>query len=167
MLTKLAVSLAVLAALAAAPAAAGDGPGPFAQQGGPGVLVPPIDKSGPLRIVAIPANAAADTVLEQIQTKDGQIRNYTDILGAYGIPAIVYTDGGDSLSQDGRTLVLGQTGIGATSGFLVYDAKTLRLTNSVTLPGSFAFDALSPDASRMYLVQYKQAKYGDYAHYVV
>ena len=168
MLTKLAVSLAVLAALAAAPAAAGDGPGPFAQQGGPGVLVPPADgKSGPLRIVAVPANAGANTVLEQIQTKDGQIRSWVDILGAYGIPSITYTAGGDSLSQDGRTLVLGKAGAGAPSGFLVYDTKTLRMTNSVSLPGSFAFDALSPDASRMYLIQYTQGKYGDYAHYVV
>ena len=167
MLTKLAVTIAVLGALAVAPAAAGDGPGPFAQQGGPGVLVPAVDKGGPLRIVAVPANAGANTVLEQIQTKDGQIRMYTDILGAYGIPSITWTAGGDSLSQDGRTLVLGQTGIGPTSGFLVYDTKTLHMTKSVTLPGSFAFDALSPDASRMYLVQYMRGKYGDYSHYIV
>lgn len=168
MLTKFAVSIAVLGALAAAPAAAGDGPGPFAQQGGPGVLVVPANgKSGPVRIVAVPANGGADTVLEQIQTRDGQVRGWVDITGAYGIPSITWAAGGDSLSQDGRTLVLGQLGIGSPSGFLVYDTKTLRMTNSVTLPGSFSFDALSPDASRMYLIQYKQAKYGDYAHYVV
>ena len=168
MLTKLAVSLVVLAALAAAPAAAGDGPGPFAQQGGPGVLVPPADgKSGPLRIVAVPANSGRDTILEQIQTKDGQVRMYTDILGAYGIPGITYFAGGDSLSQDGRTLVLGKAGAGAPSGFLIYDTKTLRMTNSVSLPGSYSFDALSPDASRMYLIQYTLGKYTDYAHYVV
>jgi hypothetical protein len=165
MLTKLAVSIAVLAALAAAPAAAGDGPGPFAQQGGPGVLVPGIDKGGPLRIVAVPANAGANTVLEQIQTKDGQIRMYTDILGGYGIPGITYFAGGDSLSHDGKTLVLGKAAAGPPSGFLIYNTKTLRMTNSVTLPGTFAFDALSPDASRMYLIQYTRA--GDYAHYVV
>jgi hypothetical protein len=165
MLTKLAVSLAVLAALAAAPAAAGDGPGPFAQQGGPGVLVPSVDKSGPLRIVAVPANAGANTVLEQIQTKDGQVRYYVDVLGSYGIPSITYAAGGDSLSRDGRTLVLGATQPGVSSGFLVYDTRTLRMKNGITIPGTFAFDALSPDASRMYLIQYTLA--GDYAHYVV
>ena len=166
MLTKLVVSLAVLGALAAAPAAAADGPGPFAQQGGPGVLVSPVDsKSGPLRIVAVPANAGANTVLEQIQTKDGQIRNFVDILGAYGIPSITFFAGGDSLSHNGRTLVLGKAGAGPPSGFLVYDTRTLRMTNSVCLPGTFAFDALSPNASRMYLIQYTRA--GDYAHYVV
>src|SRR5258708_21532467 len=162
MLTNLAVSLVVLAALAAAPAAAGDGPGPFAQQGGPGVLVPPMDKGGPLRLVAVPANAGANTVLEQIQIKDGQIRSWVDILGAYGIPSIGISARGDSLSQDGRTLVLGKAQYGAPSGFLVYDTHTLRMTNSVTLPGSYSFDALSPDASRMYLIQYAQGKYGDY-----
>ena len=168
MLTKLAVSIAVLAALAAAPAAAADGPMPFAQQGGPGVLAPAADgKSGPLRIVVLPANAGRDTIIEQIQAKDGQVRMYTDILGAYGIPSITWGAGGDSLSQDGRTLVLGTASAQAPSGFLVYDTKTLRMKDSVSLPGAFSFDALSPDASRMYLVQHLNAKYGDYAHYIV
>jgi hypothetical protein len=165
MLTKLAVSIAALAALAAAPAAAGDGPGPFAQQGGPGVLVPGVDKGGPLRIVAVSANAGANTVLEQIQTWDGQVRFFVDVLGSYGIPSITYAAGGDSLSHDGRTLVLGATQPGLSSGFLVYDTRTLRMKKGITLPGAFAFDALSPDASRMYLIQYTLA--GDYAHYVV
>lgn len=167
MLTKLAVSIVVLGALAAAPAAAGDGPGPFAQQGGPGVIVPAVDKSGPLRIVAVPATNGTNTVLEQIQTKDGQVRFSVDIVGAYGIPSIVYGAGGDSLSQDGRTLVLGQAGVAPTSGFLVYNTKTMQMTDSVALPGQFSFDALSPDASRMYVIQYLGAKHGDYAHYVV
>src|SRR5579859_5342676 len=114
MLTKLAVSIVVLGALAAAPAAAGDGPGPFAQQGWPGVLVPPVDKSGPLRIVAVPASGGANTVLEQIQTKGGVVRVSLDTGGAYGIPSLVYGADGDSLSQHGRTLVLGNVGIGAT-----------------------------------------------------
>ena len=35
------------------------------------------------------------------------------------------------------------------------------------LHGSFAFDALSPDASRLYLIQHTEAANGDYAHYVV
>jgi hypothetical protein len=167
MLTKLAVSLAVLAALAAAPVAAGDGPGPFAQQGGPGVLLSPVGKSGPLRVVAVPANSGANTVLETIQAKDGQIRSWVDILGSYGIPSINWAAGGDSLSHDGRTLVLGTTQTGPPSGFLVYDTRTWRLKNGVSLRGAYTFDALSPDASRMYLIQYTRARYGDYAHYIV
>ena len=167
MVTKLAVSIAVVAALAAAPAAAGDGPGPFAQQGGPGVIVPAFDRGGPLRIVAVPATNGTNTVLEQIQTKDGQVRYSVDIFGAYGIPSIVYGQASDSLSHDGRTLVLGQVGIAPTSGFLLYNTRTLRMTDSVALPGQFSFDALSPDASRMYVIQHLNAKYGDYAHYVV
>jgi len=165
MFTKFAVSVAVIAALAAAPAAAGDGPGPFAQQSGPGVVVPAIGKSGPLRIVAVPANAGANTVLEQIQTKDSQVSGYVDILGGYGIPSITWSAGGDSLSHDGRTLVLGQLQPGSSSGFLIYDTRTLRMKQAITLPGAFSFDALSPDASRMYLIQYTLT--GDYAHYVV
>jgi hypothetical protein len=63
--------------------------------------------------------------------------------------------------------VLGQTGVAPTSGFLLYDTGTMRMTDSVALPGQFSFDALSPDASRMYVIQHLDAKYGDYAHYVV
>jgi hypothetical protein len=158
---------AVLVLLVAAPLAAADGPGPFAQQAGAGVVVPPAAELGPLRIVAVPADSGQDTVLEKIGTTDGQLRTWVDIVGAYGLPSITLTTGGDSLSHDGRTLVVESVGAGPSSGFLVYDTRTLRMTSSVTLPGSFTFDALSPDASRLYLIQYTRAASGDYAHYVV
>ncbi len=52
-------------ALCLAPAALASGPTPFAQQGGPGVLSP----DGSLRYLAL--GAGANTVLAQVQTKDG------------------------------------------------------------------------------------------------
>jgi hypothetical protein len=163
MLRRLCLCLAVLGALSVAPAAAGDGPGPYALQGGPGVLSR-LHGGPPLRYVTIGANASQDTLLEAIQTNDGQIRSWTDIAGAWGIPAITYGDS-SSLSHDGKTLVLGETQSG--SSFLVYALPSMNLTNSVVLKGSFAFDALSPDASRMYLIQYTQASSGDLSHYIV
>ena len=153
--------------LVAAPVAAADGPAPFAQQDGPGVLLAPSGKAGPLRVVALPASGGADTVLATIQAKDGQVLTSLDIRGSFGIPMINWTLGGDSLSRDGRTLVLGKTQPTSPSAFLVYDPRSFRLKQQIELPGAFSFDALSPDASRMYLVQYTLSKLGDYAHYVV
>jgi hypothetical protein len=168
MTRRLALTLALsVLGLAAVPAAAADGPAPFAQQAGPGVLLAPSGKTGPLRVVALPASGGADTVLATIQAKDGQVLTSLDIPGSYGIPMINWTQGGDSLSHDGRTLVLGKTQPTSPSAFLVYDPKSFRLKQRITLPGAFSFDALSPDATRMYLVQYTLSASGDYAHYVV
>jgi len=147
-----------VAALVFAPAALADGPMPFAVQGGPGVLSP----DGSLRYLAL--NAGSNTVLAQVQTKDAQLRNETNLLGSYGIPMLTYGTLGEGLSRDGRTLVVGNADLTSPSRFLVLDARTLRTRNRVVLDGSFAFDALSPDASRLYLIQHTNS---DYSHYVV
>src|SRR5919204_7382 len=103
MLRRAAFFLVVFAALVAAPAAAADGVGPYVQQGGTGVL----SSDGSTRFVAVPAANNADTVLEKVSTKDGTVQQWTDVVGSYGLPSISYTAGaGDSLSNDGRTIVL-------------------------------------------------------------
>ncbi len=134
---------------------------PFAVQGGPGVLSP----DGSLRYLAL--NAGANTVLAQVQTTDGMLRNETTLLGSYGIPMLTSGALGEGLSRDGRTLVVGNSDFTTPSRFLVFDTRTLRMKNGIVLEGSFAFDALSPDASRLYLIQHTEADYGDYSHYVV
>ncbi|MGZ4290252.1 MAG: hypothetical protein ACXVQZ_06510 [Gaiellaceae bacterium] len=150
-----------VAALVVAPAALADGAMPFAVQGGPGVLSP----DGSLRYLML--GTGSNTVLAEVQTKDGMLRNETTLLGSYGIPAITW-DLADGLSRDGRTLVVGTPAFTTTtSRFLVLDTRTLRVRNGILLEGSFAFDALSPDASRVYLIEHTEAKYGDDSHYVV
>ena len=150
-----------VAALVAAPAALADGQMPFAAQGSPGAVSP----DGSLRYLAL--NAGANTVLAEVQTKDGTLHNETTLVGSYGIPSVVYGDVDEGLSHDGRTIVVGNTGLDASSRFLVFDTRTLRMTDWIVLKGSFAFDALSPDASRLYLIQHTEAKLGDYSRYVV
>jgi hypothetical protein len=168
MTRRLALTLALsVLGLVAVPAAAADGPAPFAQQDGPGVLLAPSGKTGPLRVVALPASGGADTVLATIQAKDGQVLTSLDIPGSYGIPMINWIQGGDSLSHDGRLLVLGKTQPTSPSAFLIYDPRSFRLKQRIALPGNFSFDALSPDGTRMYLVQHTRAASGDYTHYVV
>jgi hypothetical protein len=156
-------SLAAAAALfvvtiAAAPVAAADGPMPFASQGGSGIALP----DGLTRLVAVGVTAYGvshpTTALEVIETHDGTVRNWITVPGSWGVPVVTYTgSGAEGLSVDGKTLVLGdvaQSYPRITSMFLVVNAKTLQIRQTIELRGDFAYDALSPDATRLYLIQH-------------
>jgi hypothetical protein len=146
-----------IGALVAVPAAAADGP-TFVTQGGEGVA------HGPLRYVATPVYPTNHTGLVTM-TKEGAVGQVLDLPGQWGMP---YTPAGaEGLSHDGRTLVLGRVEIGASSPskFLVIDPRRLRVVRRISLPGYFSFDALSPDASRLYLIQYTHSQ--DLSHYIV
>jgi hypothetical protein len=156
MLRRLAVLF--VAALFAAPAAAADGPGPGAIQGGSGVVGP----DAGLRYVAVAAAPGQWTLLEAISTRDGMVRSSTSLYGDWGLPQMV---GGNSLSHDGSTLVFAETQISSEqSKFLVYNPRTMNYLGGIVLKGMFTFDALSPDGSRLYLIE---QPYGDGVHYVV
>jgi hypothetical protein len=149
MVVRLAAAL-VLFMLAAAPAAAGDGPMPTVQQLGSGVLGP----DGATRFVAVPS--ALSTLIEDVEVQGGAVRRAVDLPGAWGVPTIAYGIAGEGLSANGRTLVLGdvpQEYPRATSGFLVLSSKTLRVLRTIELKGDFAYDAVSPDARWLYLIQ--------------
>jgi hypothetical protein len=51
------------------------------------------------------------------------------------------------------------------SRFLVVSLPRLKVVRTISLPGFFSFDALSPDAPRLYLIQF--ARSGDVTHYIV
>ena len=147
-----------IAGLVAAPIAAADGPMPFASQGGPGVAMP----DGLSRLVAVGVGAAgvpqSRTELEVIQTKDGAVLNWVDLDGSWGVPVVTYSQSGaEGLSADGKTLVLGDVVRSyprTKSWFLVVNAKTLRIRQRIELKGDYAYDALSPDGKRLYLIDH-------------
>jgi hypothetical protein len=149
----------LLAALAAAPAALADGPPQYAALGGPGVASP---KPGGPHYVAVPAGSNR-TILEVI-ARDGTVESWPTFAGNWGIPTVDYSQYG-GLSRDGRTLFLQSTGYGAPTRFLVVDTRTLTVRDWMTLRGNFSFDALSPDAKRLYLIQRVDAN--DASRYVV
>jgi hypothetical protein len=153
-----AAAVLVVAAFAAAPVAAADGPMPFAAQGGSGVALP----DGLNRIVAVGMTAYGvshpTTALEVIGTHDGSVRNWVNVPGSWGLPVVTYTgSGAEGLSTDGKILVLGdvaQSYPRTKSMFLVVNAKTLQTRQTIELKGDFAYDALSPDATKLYLIQH-------------
>jgi hypothetical protein len=159
-MSRRSVVLAVLfvAVLAAAPAAAGDGPMPGVMQGGAGLLLSGGGPGGGTRLVAIGDASLSGTTLEEISTKDGTVLRTSDLAGAFGVPVSTYSTGtGEGLSADGTTIVLGdiaQSYPRTASQFLVIDRKSLNVRHTIELKGDFAFDALSPHAKRLYLIQH-------------
>ena len=150
----------VVAALVAAPAALADGP-MFVTQDGAGVA------HGSLRYVAANTTSGRGTDLVEVSARDHSVGPALRIPGAWGLP---YTAAGaEGLSHDGRTLVLGRAGIGISSPsrFLIVDPQHLRVVRTIALDGYFTYDALSPDASRLYLIQYTHGRSQDTSRYIV
>jgi hypothetical protein len=147
-------SAAVLA-LAAAPAALADGYAGYALQTGTGV----VSANGKVRYVAVAAGqaASASTTVESISTADGSILRSLSVIGSFGTPFIAQPQDGLGLSADGRTLVLADvptTFPHTRSAFSFFSTRPLEYQTGVSLKGDFAFDALSPDGRRLYLIQH-------------
>lgn len=162
---RLSLCLAVaVVSLVAAPAALGDG-GPFlVTQGGQGVAT----RDGAFHYVAVP-DGAHSTLLEKLEVANGQVNYWLPLKGSWGIPTLgTGSLIGQGLAWNGRTLVLtAPPGYWSPSRFLLLDLKRIRAVRTITLRGFFSFDALSPDASRMYLIQYTHGRTGNLTHYVV
>ena len=73
------------------------------------------------------------------------------------IPAVAMDGTTSGLSADGKSLVLADPyvvpGQAATRMVLV-DTDRMRIAKQIRLNGAFAFDAISPDGSRIYLIRY-------------
>jgi hypothetical protein len=134
-------------------AAAADGPS-YLMSGWTGVTAPGL----PLRFVALPAGS--QTVLASVSRSSGRVVQWRSFRGTWGIPMVANDGTTAGLSRDGRLLVIGDwsapgpNGVRTTSRFLLVSTKTFRVWRRVSLPGDFSFDALSPGASVVYLIQH-------------
>src|SRR5262245_3427664 len=102
-------------------------------------------------------------MIETIRTRDAQVLRWTVIPGlSLGIPVVAYDQTTGGLSHDRRTLILasypGPVGVPGTTMFAVFDTHRFRITRQITLRGSFSYDALAPDASTLYLIEYTSAQ---------
>src|SRR5206468_7512178 len=88
------------------------------------------------------------------------------VAGAFGVAVLSPQGGyGEGLSHDGSTLVLQSMGLAAKTQFALVNTSDLTSRDQITLKGTFAFDALSPDGFRLYLIQHTSV--ADIQHYVV
>jgi hypothetical protein len=155
----------LLLALTLAPVALADGYAPLAEQNGEGVIAP----DGLTRFVAVGQYNSTDTILTKIDAQTGVVEQSTPLDGAWGIPIFTYgPNSGEGLSADGKTLVvadLAPTLPRQESRFLFVNPKTLQPLKEAVLKGDFSYDALSPEGTKLYLIQH--ADVTDQIHYVV
>ena len=159
----LAAALVALVAVVSGAQADGSPYAPGLVQGASGALAP----SGAIRYVTLAT--ARSTVVAAIDVRSGRVIRSTALRGFYGVPITAWDGSTGGVSGDGRTLVLGSygplPGDPGVTRFAVLRTKTLRKIRVLALGGSWAFDAISPDASKLYLVEYISA--GQSPHYRV
>lgn len=99
-----------------------------------------------------------DTVVARLHADDAAVARYRTIPGQFAVPVVAYDGSASGLSADGRTLVLirPRTQIPQKrTRLVVLDARRLSLERRIVLRGDFSFDAVAPDGSKLYLVNYK------------
>ena len=155
-LAALIAVFAVLAAIAAGAGAANGSPySPGLDYGWEGVRAP----TGDVRYVTLGTPKA--TVVAAISVRGGRVVRSRALRDFYGVPLVAYDGTTAGLSGDGRTLVVASygplPGNAGTTRFLSLRAKTLKPHRRIELRGSWSFDAISPDGSRLYLVEHISA----------
>jgi hypothetical protein len=156
---RLGLVLVVVAAAVLVPVALAAYPSPYAQQGGQGVM----NAERTMRYVAV--GAGDKTLVKAIRTSDGTTVASQTVQGSFGVPMLTQNGPGGGLFRDGSSFVLQSTGYKSTTSFQLMSTSGLAARDTITLPGTFAFDALSPDGSKLYLIQHTSSE--DLEHYVV
>jgi DNA-binding beta-propeller fold protein YncE len=104
------------------------------------------------------------TAVKTAFVEDGSSGTRWSVDGAWVIPTVGLAGTPTGLSRDGRTLVLAEADPSATeSRFALLGTRGPAARRIITLPGRFAFDAISPDGSVLYAIQFRDAE----ADYVV
>jgi hypothetical protein len=153
---------ATVAGVAALTASAA-GPAPQVLQGEPGIPV-----AGGVHVVTVAGPTPSSTRVWLVRDRDGKTIQKRVITGKLGVPAVTFNGVAEGTWAQGRRLVLVSSVYDDQSRtrFVVIDTRTLRALKTITLRGTFAFDALSPDGRRLYLLQFPQGVDGG-IHYVV
>jgi len=123
-------------------------------------------RDGSVRYLALPAGRR--TLVQAVQVRGGRVSRFSSIPGSYGIPVIATDGSTGGLSRDGSTLVVASVRSGPDhSRFAVLDTLTLRARQTVALKGTWSFDALSPDARTLYLIQHVLTRNSNSSRYYV
>jgi hypothetical protein len=145
------VAACAAAAGAGALGALAAGPAPVVLQGEPGVAV-----AGAAHVIAVAGPSASTTRVWLVRNHDNK-RLRSDVLpGKLGVPMITFSGLVEGTWAKGRRLLLASSIYedARRTTFVVLDTRTLRPLRTIRLRGSFAFDALSPDGRRLYVLEY-------------
>jgi hypothetical protein len=122
-------------------------------------LAPPRAIAGPAGSNTVYVTQSADdgTTLARVETGPNATVETRTVGYGFSIPTVALDKSTSGLSADGKTLVLAQplSGLGArTTEFELINAESLRPRETITLAGSYSFDAISPDGKLIYLIEY-------------
>jgi hypothetical protein len=159
MVRRLGSLLVVLGALALPAAASAAYPAPFAVQGGTGLS----NLDGTVHYVA--QKSGAGTRITALTAAGDEAAASLTLRGEYGIATLTQSGLTGGLFHDGSAFVAQSLGLGSTSSFVVIGTKDLVPHQTITLKGTFGFDALSPDGAKLYLIQHTSTR--DVQHYIV
>jgi len=146
----------IVAALAVAAPALAAYPGTYAQQDGVGLV------HGSVQFDA--SKLGFDTRLRAVNAHTYETLRETRIDGAFGIATLIPANDKLGLFRDGTRFVLQSVANQSRTSFVVVRSADLKVLQRIDLPGSYAFDALAPNGSRLYLIQHTTK---DFGHYVV
>jgi hypothetical protein len=155
-LTALAFSAAPAAGVIKTPLAAADGLPIDRGVGNDGVE----NLSGSERYVTLKAGRGKEqpgTVVARIQQDTGRVMGSIYVPGEWTVPAVAYDGSPAGLSADGARLALIKPRAGfprRTTELAVLNSQRMTLPRRFTLDGDFSIDAISPDGSTLYLVEY-------------
>jgi hypothetical protein len=138
-----------------APAAAQADGGPISpMQGGRGVSAP----RSTVRYVAL---AASGSTVVKRSSPSGAVRRSAAIRGRFGVPVATYDGSATGLSADRRRLVLAQVlnrYPPRRTRLVELDARRMRVIGTLSLPGYFTVDAISPKGRWLYLLHYTHSR---------
>jgi hypothetical protein len=103
--------------------------------------------------------------------RGGESRESVALKGRWGFQVVSLAGDAAGLSANGRVLVASTppanpAGLAGPSRFTVLRTAPLRVAQSFTLPGSYTVDAVSPDGSKLFLIQHVEIS-GDISRYRV
>jgi hypothetical protein len=130
-----------------------------------GVITPGTAQAPPRAIAGPPGSSSVfmtqstedGTSLARIDTDQNATVQTRTVGAGFTIPTVAIDKSTSGLSADGKTLVLAQplSGLGArATQFELINTRSLHMRDAITLPGSYSFDAISPDGNILYLIQY-------------
>lgn len=151
---RLGIAISLVVTLAAVLA-----PSTHAQKGVLGTGAPPsrgvLDPAGEFRYIAL--GAGEGTTVAKIATDGGTLEQSLYLDRWLVVPSVAYDGSAGGISADGQTLVLSQPGVRfpqLRSEFTVLETGRLKAIEQITLPGTFTYDAISPDGRSLYLIEY-------------
>jgi hypothetical protein len=137
-------------ALLAPVAAAADGLPILGVEGRDGVVT----RDGAYRYVTYASGR--NTLVTAVEANGGRTVRYRTIPGRFTVPVVAYDGSTSGISADGSRLLLirPRTGLAQKRTRLAVLDTRLQVRRQIVLRGDFSFDALSPDGSTAYLIQY-------------